>query len=149
MTNKIYVGETEQLPEYLQFPRFLLGQNISTGAMLAYMLIYDRLRLSARSSSDWRDEAGHLYVFYPIEELAAHLHCSPGNVKKLLRELRAAGLLAAQRENGRANRICLFLPQPELQQKPPAIRSGKKTHTPRPAAEKASRSAALGELWHL
>ena len=64
-----YLTQETPLPQYYQFPEFLLKARVSQTAKLLYMVLYDRARLSQRNN--WTDEAGRIYLIFPIIELAA------------------------------------------------------------------------------
>ena len=49
-----------QLPGYYQYPKFLLSADLSQTAKTAYMLLYDRARLSRENG--WEDESGRIYI---------------------------------------------------------------------------------------
>lgn len=46
-----YIRPGTQFPKYYQFPEFLIRAPISQAAKLAYMVLYDRARLSLKN--DW------------------------------------------------------------------------------------------------
>ena len=85
-----YIKPGTQFPKYYQFPEFLLRAPISQTAKLAYMVLYDRARLSLKN--DWIAD-GKIYTVYPIAELAETLGKSQSTVKSVLNELDEAGLL--------------------------------------------------------
>ena len=65
-----YIRPGTQFPKYYQFPEFLLRAPISHTAKLAYMVLYDRARLSLKN--DWIT-VGKIYMVFPIVELAENL----------------------------------------------------------------------------
>lgn len=75
-----YIRPGTQFPKYFQFPEFLLRAPISQTAKLAYMVLYDRARLSMKN--DWVAD-GKIYTVYPIADLAETLGKSAiGNRRK-------------------------------------------------------------------
>lgn len=80
-----------RLPGYYQYPKFLLSADLSQTAKTAYMLLYDRARLSRENG--WEDESGRIYVHYTVKKLAEALGRGPTATKEALRELDRAGLL--------------------------------------------------------
>ena len=65
-----YIKPGTQFPKYYQFPEFLLRAPISQTAKLAYMVLYERARLSLKN--DWVAD-GKIYTVFPIAELRKHL----------------------------------------------------------------------------
>jgi len=80
-----------RLPGYYQYPKFLLSADLSPTAKTAYMLLYDRARLSMENG--WEDESGRIYIHYTIKKLAEALGRGPTATKEALKELDRAGLL--------------------------------------------------------
>ena len=98
------------MPRFLFLPRFLLDSGLNETAMLLYVLLLDRARLSM-SNPQWRDEDGHVFLCYPIRELADGLHKSEMTVKNALNSLERQGLIVRKRRGlGKANRIYVLLP---------------------------------------
>ena len=85
-----YIRPGTQFPSYFQFPAFLLRAPISQTAKLAYMVLYDRARLSLKN--DWVAD-GKIYTVYPIADLAETLGKSESTIKSVLNELDNIGLL--------------------------------------------------------
>ena len=87
-----------QFPTYYQFPKFLLSQelDLSQTARIAYMLLYDRARISMENG--WVDEEGHVFIRYTFRSLAGALGKGTTSTRDALRELERAGLL--YREHG-------------------------------------------------
>lgn len=105
-----YLTPSAKLPSYMAFPRFLLDSGLNETAMLLYMLLLDRARLSM-SKPPWTDEAGRVFLCYPIRELASTLHRSDMTVKSGLRSLEQRGLIVRKRRGtGRPNHIYVKLP---------------------------------------
>lgn len=59
-----YLTVTTPLPQYLPYPRFLLGTDLSHTAKLLYTLLLDRATLSQKNN--WMDERGFVYVIFPL-----------------------------------------------------------------------------------
>lgn len=104
------IKSTTQLPPYMMFPRFLLDIELSANAVMVYLLLLDRARLSL-SNSGWKDLLGNVFIFFPLEELAAALHCSIRTITTSLHQLSEKGLIERVRQGiGRANIIYVCLP---------------------------------------
>ena len=86
-----YITKNEakkQIP-YFQYPKFLLGLQLSQNAKLLYMLLYDRARISQKN--EWLDELERVFVVYPIAELSEKMSKCRSSVKNALKELEDAG----------------------------------------------------------
>lgn len=106
-----YLTSSTRLFGYMAFPRFLLYSGLSETAMLAYALLLDRARLSM-TNPQWIDEEGHVFLRYPIRELAAALRRSEMTVKTALAALEQQGLILRQHLGiGIPNRIYVLLPE--------------------------------------
>lgn len=93
------------LPPYMAYPRFLLEEALSETAKLIYVLLLDRARLSMKNEG-WTDEQGHVFIFYPITDLAKASGKSKMTVKNALAALERQGLIFRQRQGaGLASRI--------------------------------------------
>lgn len=69
---------------------------ISTEAKLLYGILLDRMSLSLKNK--WLDNAGRVYIIFPLEEVMAALGCADNKATKLLRELEnKAGLIERKR----------------------------------------------------
>ena len=103
-----YIRPGTRFPNYYQFPGFLLRAPISQTAKLAYMVLYDRARLSQKN--DWIAE-GKIYTVYPIADLAETLGKSESTIKSVLNELADNGLLI-RRSGGfaKANILYVLIP---------------------------------------
>lgn len=86
------------LTGYYPVPRDVLNHNLPPTAILLYAVLLDRATLSRKNG--WKDEAGRVYVLYPIEKLAETLHVSETAVKRHLAELTRDGLIERQRPVG-------------------------------------------------
>lgn len=100
----------DKLTDYMIFPRFLLKSGLSSTAMLTYVLLFDRTKVSLQDES-WADDEGRVFVVYPIEKLAEKLGKSSMTVKNALAELERADLLERKRCGiGKPNHIFLKAP---------------------------------------
>lgn len=80
--------------QFYQFPQWLLEEpynKLSYRAMLMYMLLWDRRKLSAKN--EWYDENGIVYVNYTNKRLMEKLNCSEPAIIKTKKELSEVGLL--------------------------------------------------------
>lgn len=107
-----YIRPGTQFPKYYQFPEFLLRVPISQTAKLAYMVLYDRARLSLKN--DWIAD-GKIYTVFPIAELAEALGKSQSTVKSVLNELDEAGLLI-RKSGGFSKANILYVRVPSIGQ---------------------------------
>ena len=61
---------------------------------------------SLSRKNGWADEYGRIYLYYPICEVVALLHCGRQKAVNTLRELQYAGLVEIQKQGcGKPNRI--------------------------------------------
>lgn len=97
------------LTGYLPLPRELLCMKLPATALLIYAVLLDRATLSQKNR--YADEAGHVYVIYPIEKLAETLSISETAVKRHLKTLSDCSLIVRKRpkRNG-PSQILLNLP---------------------------------------
>ncbi len=80
------------------------SQPLSNEAKLLYAFILRRTELSRKNG--WADEYGRIYLYYPICEIVALLHCGRQKAVNTLRELQYAGLVEIQKQGcGKPNRI--------------------------------------------
>ena len=64
-----FITPTTSLPCYMAFPRFLLGSGLNETAMLTYVILLDRARLSM-SNPRWVDENGYVFLHYIMVPLS-------------------------------------------------------------------------------
>lgn len=80
---------------YYQVPKWLMElfikKAISQGAFKTYVLMYDRVRLSA--SNGWIDENGDVYIKYSYDEMQKDLSCSRQSISDNLKDLVKCGLI--------------------------------------------------------
>ena len=106
----VYLTAKSSLPRYMAFPRFLMESGLNETAMLVYMLLLDRARLSM-TSPRWIDANGFVFLQYPIRELAAAIRKSEMTAKTALTTLEKQGFIQRQRcGNGKPNRIYVRIP---------------------------------------
>lgn len=99
--------DTEKLP-FFRIPMALIKnkefKDISTDAKLLYGLLLDRMSLSLRNN--WRDEHGHIFIYYTIQATSQDLGCCQEKACKLMTELERAGLIERRRlGQGKPSRI--------------------------------------------
>ena len=90
-----YMTIDTDLPPYFPYPQFLMDTPLSHTAALTYALLLDRAHLSQLNG--WTDEAGRVYLIFPVEKIAAALNRSLSSAKNALAELSAAGLIKRKR----------------------------------------------------
>ena len=73
----------------------LMDMPLSHTAALTYALLLDRAHLSQLNG--WADEAGRVYLIFPVEKIAVSLKRSLSSAKNALAELSAAGLIERKR----------------------------------------------------
>ena len=104
-----YMAVDTDLPPYFFFPWFLMEMELTFTAKLAYALLLDRARLSQLNR--WTDEAGRVYIIFPIEKIAEMLGKSMTTAKNVLAELEAADLIECRRQQfSKPNHIYVKLP---------------------------------------
>ena len=90
-----YMMADTALPSYFPYPQFLMDMPLSHIAALTYALLLNRAHLSQLNG--WTDEAGRVYIVFPVEKIAAALDRSLSSAKNALAELSAAGLIERKR----------------------------------------------------
>ena len=109
-----YLSSNSRIPEYMSFPKFLLEMtSLSETAKIIYTVLLDRARLSQKKTG-WADEYGHVFIYYPIKDLAAAIHKCDMTVKSALSVLEKEQLIHRQHTGlGKASRIYVKLPLSE------------------------------------
>ena len=120
-----------RIPEYLAFPKFLLERtSLSETAKIVYMILLNRARLSQKNDG-WTDERNHIFIYYPIKDIATAIHKSEMSVKTALSALEKDKLIDRQHQGvGKANRIFVKIPverKPSVRQIEKCLCSGKET----------------------
>ena len=126
-----YLHSDSIIPEYMAFPKFLLERtSLNETAKIVYMILLNRTRLSQKNDG-WTDEHGHIFIYYPIKDIAATIHKSEMSVKSALSALERDKLIDRQHQGvGKANRIFVKIPverKLSLRQTENCPCSGKKT----------------------
>ena len=93
---------------YLRVPHVLLTapryRQLTSDAKLLYCLLQERQRMSARNG--WIDEAGRIFLYFSVEEVAQNFGCGRQKALALFRQLMTAGLIERKRPSkGRSCRI--------------------------------------------
>lgn len=102
-----YLDEFERLPEFLPFPRFLVSMEISYTAKMLYVILMDRFSLSKKNN--WRDEEGHIYILFTIENLVQAVGRGRTAVTEGLSELEKCGMIL-RKKKARNSRIYVMIP---------------------------------------
>ncbi len=126
-----YLHPNSVIPEYMAFPRFLLERtSLNETTKIIYMILLNRARLSQKNDG-WTNENGHIYIYYPIKDIATAIHKSEMSVKTALSTLEKDKLIDRQHQGvGRANRIFVKIPverKPSVRQTEKCPCCGKKT----------------------
>lgn len=102
-----YTLETE-LTSYMPLPRKALALDLPPSALLQYAALLDRGTLSRKNH--FADENGQIYVYFPVEELAAVLGISGKVVQRNQKRLEQAGLIQRKHiSHDRSVRTYLYL----------------------------------------
>ena len=106
-----FLTSETSLPSFLAYPKFLLEMTgLSETAKVVYILLLDRAKVS-QTHDGWADEQGHIYIYYPITDLAEAIHKSEMSVKTALSALEKKQLILRKRQGiGKANRIYVKFP---------------------------------------
>ena len=105
--NYLYGKQAEQF-SFVNIPKALIKEeafsNVSLEAKMLYGLILERMGMYKKNN--WQDEAGRVYVVYPVKEIMDDMNRSENSVTKYLNELEDADLIeTVQRGQGRTNII--------------------------------------------
>lgn len=96
------------LTNFLAVPASLIGEGLSSTAVLVYTLLLNRGRISQRKG--WHDRDG-VYVIYTNQSLAMEMGKSVTTIKNAMRQLEGRGLILRRAVvEGEANHIYLRLP---------------------------------------
>ena len=126
-----YLLSDSRILEYLAFPKFLLERtSLSETAKIVYMILLNRARLSQKNDG-WTDERNHIFIYYPIKDIADTIHKSEMSVKTALSALEKDKLIYRKHQGvGKANRIFVKIPverKPSVRQTENCPCSGKET----------------------
>ena len=108
-----FLTQDSPIPPYMAFPRFLLDKDgLNETAKILYTILLDRARLSQKNDG-WADEQGHVFIFFPIRNLAETMHKSEMSIKTALSALEKENLIVRKRQGaGFPNRIYVkYLPE--------------------------------------
>ena len=106
-----FLTQDSPIPPYMAFPRFLLDKDgLNETAKILYTILLDRARLSQKNDG-WTDEQGHVFIFFPIKNLAETMHKSEMSIKTALSALEKENLIVRRRQGaGFPNRIYVKYP---------------------------------------
>lgn len=112
-----FLTQDSLVPPYMAFPRFLLDKDgLSETAKILYTILLDRARLSQKNDG-WKDEQGHVFILFPIKNLAETMHKSEMSIKTALTALEKEDLIVRKRQGaGFPNRIYVKYPPEYLTQ---------------------------------
>ena len=112
-----FLTQDSPIPPYMAFPRFLLDKDgLNETAKILYTILLDRARLSQKNDG-WMDEQGHVFIFFPIKNLAETMHKSEMSIKTALNALEKENLIVRRRQGaGFPNRIYVKYPLETLNQ---------------------------------
>lgn len=112
-----FLTQDSLIPPYMAFPRFLLDKDgLSETAKILYTILLDRARLSQKNDG-WTDEQGHVFILFPIKNLAEVMHKSEMSIKTALTALEKETLIFRKRQGaGFPNRIYVKYPPEYLTQ---------------------------------
>ena len=92
-----FLTQDSPIPPYMAFPRFLLDKDgLNETAKILYTILLDRARLSQKNDG-WADEQGHVFIFFPIRNLAETMHKSEMSIKTALSALEKEDLIVRKR----------------------------------------------------
>ena len=104
-----YMKKHSILPQYLQFPEFLLDIPLTQTAKILYMVLYDRARLSRRNQ--WSDQENRIYIVFTINELCKAIGRGRSTVEQGLNDLAAADLIRRKKGGfSKPNHIYVRIP---------------------------------------
>lgn len=89
------------VPKLLFTERF---SNVSSNAKIMFIYMLDRCKLSIKNN--WVDETNHVYILYPVDQLAESMNLKKSQIFSLLKELEHFSLIKRRREGkGSPNKI--------------------------------------------
>ena len=112
-----FLTQDSPIPPYMAFPTFLQDKDgLNETAKILYTILLDRARLSQKNDG-WMDEQGHVFIFFPIKNLAETMHKSEMSIKTALNALEKENLIVRRRQGaGFPNRIYVKYPLETLNQ---------------------------------
>ena len=115
-----YITRTPIQFSYMKYPKFLLMSDLNETCRELYTILLDRARLSQKNG--WVDEFGHVYILYPIKNLAAVMRKGQTAIKDSLKALESKGYIRrVQQGFQRPSRIYVMIPEENLTAEIPAI----------------------------
>lgn len=110
-----FLTQDSLIPPYMAFPRFLLDkEGLSETAKILYTILLDRARLSQKNDG-WTDEQGHVFILFPIKNLAETMHKNEMSMKTALAALEKENLIFRKRQGaGFPNKIYVKVPPEAL-----------------------------------
>lgn len=98
---------------YIRIPRELVTNEYFSGlsnpSKMLYGLLFDRM--CSATGNHLEDDAGHVYVIYPVKELMADLHLSNRKILACLSELEGKDLIERRKQgHGLPSRIYIRNP---------------------------------------
>ena len=101
--------ENQKLQNFLAFPRSVLGIDLNETAIILYMLLLDRAKVSV-TNPDWISKEGIAFIRYPIEKLSQAMRKSKTTVKTALNQLEEQGLIKRVKQGiGKATLIYVYM----------------------------------------
>ncbi len=95
-----YCGQEAEQFTFYRIPKLLMTdehyQVVSMEAKMLYGLMLDRMSLSQRNN--WLDQAGHVYIFFTLEDAIQMTKFSKNKVVKLFKELDEIGLIERKKQ---------------------------------------------------
>ena len=106
-----YITKETAIQPFMMLPQFLLDMKLPSSALIVYVLLLDRIRLSMKNEG-WEDEEGRVFVVYTIEHLAKNANKDEKTIKKALNILEQHDLIVRVHCGlGRPNHIFLKIPE--------------------------------------
>lgn len=106
-----YITADTAMPTYMMYPKFLLTVPLSETSKLVYIMLLDRARLSI-VNADYTDRQGQIFVYYPLDDIAADIDRSCTTVKNALTVLEDNKLILRVHQGiGQASRIYVKIPR--------------------------------------
>ena len=98
----------QNLDNFVMTPKALIKNprysGLSADEILIYSLMVDRMKLSAQNEN-FMFQTG-VFIYFPLSEITAVLHCSENKARKVLLNLQNAGLIIrAYQGQGKAAKI--------------------------------------------
>lgn len=110
-----YFKQDTRIRNFIPIPRFVLAEDVSKSAKLIYGLLLARTMLSQKEKNqqEWTDEAGSIFIYYSIPNIARDAGFSESTVKNALKELKGLNLIETRRTGfNRPNRIYVkYIPE--------------------------------------